>query len=261
MSLLALARASALLLALLVLLAGWRALRAGLPDDGATTLAFDALATAALLGLAALGAASFSPQPLAARLGLRRGRFGPGATALGALGLLGLSHALEGLLTVAGAPPSETLARFTATLAAATPAELALAAAVFALASAGAEELLFRGALQRGLAPRLGGATAVALAAALFALAHGDPVHAIAAFPLGLYLGVLAWWDGSIRSALAAHALNNAVAVLEAGQGLHLPAGPVAVASIGVGLAVAGGALRALGRRAGAPAAPHPPAS
>lgn len=257
----ALARALALLLAMVALVAAWRAARAGLPDDGATTLAADALATAALLAIVALGAASFSPPPLAARLGLRRGRFGPGAIALGALGLLGLSHALEALLALVGAPPAETLARFTAALAGAPPAELGLAMAVFALASAGSEELVFRGVIQRGLAARLGGAAAVSLAAGLFALAHGDLAHAVAAFPLGLYLGVLAWWDDSIRPALAAHALNNAVAVLEAGLELHLPAGPGAAASIGVGLALAVGALGALARRTGAPARALPPSA
>lgn len=259
MSVPALVRAFALAAALVLLLAAWSALRAGLPDDGATTLAADALATAALIALIAVGGASFSAAPLAERLGLRPGRLGPGATALGALGLVGLSHALEAILTLVDAPASATLERFAAVLAAATPAELAVAVLAFAIASAGAEELLFRGLLQRGLAPRLGSAAAIALAAAAFAAAHGDPVHSVAAFPLGAYLGVLAWRDGSIRAALAAHVLNNAVAVLEAGRGLRLPEGGEP-ATIGVGLAVAAGALwRVLGGSDPAPA-PAPPA-
>jgi len=258
MSSAALGRALGLVAALGLLLAAWGALRAGLPADGAPTLAADALATAALLALVAVGGASLSAQPPAARLGLRRGRLGGRATALGALGLLALSHALEGLLALAGAPPSATLARFSETLASATPAELALAVAVFALASAGAEELLFRGLLQRGLERRLGAAAAIALAAAAFAAAHGDLVHGAAAFPLGLYLGVLARRDGSIRPALAAHALNNAVAVLEAGLGVRLPEGAWGVASIGVALAIAAGGLAAALRRDRPAAAPAP---
>jgi membrane protease YdiL (CAAX protease family) len=257
MRLVFLARAVGVLAAVGLVLVAWAALRAGLADeDGATTLAVDALATAAFVALLALGGALLSAQPPAARLGLRRGRFGPGALALGGLGLLGLSHAIEGALALAGAPASATLARFADALAAAGPAELALALAVFALASAGAEELLFRGLLQRGLEPLLGAAAAIALAAAAFGAAHGDLVHAAAALPLGAYLGVLAWLDGSIRAALAAHALNNAVAVLEAGLGLHLPGGAAALASIGVGLALAAGGLWGARARAGPAARP-----
>lgn len=231
-----------------------------LGEDGATTLALDALATAAFVALLALAGALLSREAPAQRLGLQRGRFGAREVTLGALGLVGLSHALEGALTWAGAPVSATLARFAETLASASPGELALALAVFALASAGAEELFFRGLLQRGLERRLGAAAAIALAAVAFGAAHGDPVHGAAAVPLGIYLGALAWLDGSIRPALAAHALNNAVAVLEAGLGVRVPAGGAALATIGVGLAVAAAALwRARGVARG-PAAPDAPA-
>jgi membrane protease YdiL (CAAX protease family) len=254
MSLPALARALGAIAVLGLLLAAWSAVRAELPEDGATSLVADALASAALLALLALGGAALSMQPAAWRLGLRRGRFGADATALGALGLLGLSHALEGVLTIAGTPPSASLARLSETLASASAGELALALAALALASAGAEELFFRGLIQRGLERRLGPAAAIGLAAAAFGAAHGDPVHAAAALPLGIYLGVLAWLDGSIRPALAAHALNNAAAVLEAGLGLRLPGGAAALAWIGVGLAVAAGALWGAHARAGAAA-------
>lgn len=246
----AFARALALAAALSLLLMAWSALRAGLPDDGVTTLAADAFAAATLLVLLAVGGAAFSAAPLAERLGLRRGRMDAGAIALAALGLLALSHALEAALGVLGAPPSATLTRFTGVLAGASPAGLALALVVFALVSAGAEELFFRGLVQRGLERRLGAAAAIAIASAAFAAAHGDLVHAAAALPLGAYLGVLVWRDGSLGPALAAHALNNAAAVLETGFELRLPAGAGGMASIGVGLAVAGGALRVALRRA-----------
>lgn len=238
-----LARALAGAAAFALALAAWGAVRTRLPDDAATTLAADALATALLLALLAAAGAALAAEPASARLGLRRGRLGAGASALGALGLLGLSHAVEGALALAGAPPSATLGRFEVALGSARPGELLLALAALALAAAGAEELFFRGLLQRGLERRLGPAAAIALAAALFAAAHGDRVHAAAALPLGLYLGVLAWLDGSIRAAFAAHALNNAVAVLETAAGLGAPGGGAALPSIGVGLAVAAAAL------------------
>jgi membrane protease YdiL (CAAX protease family) len=265
MRLAALARVLGLLAGFGLVLMAWGARRASLPDDGATTLAADALATAAFVALLAIGGALLSREAPAQRLGLQRGRFGARATVLGALGLLALSHTIEAVLTLAGAPASATLARFTETLASASPAELALALAAFALASAGAEELFFRGLLQRGLERRLGAAAAIGLAALAFGAAHGDPVHGVAAVPLGAYLGVLARLDGSIRPALAAHALNNAVAVLEAWLGVRVAPGGPALATIGVGLAVAAGALwwaHAAARVAGpppvAPGAPAP---
>ncbi|HEY8495230.1 MAG TPA: CPBP family intramembrane glutamic endopeptidase [Myxococcota bacterium] len=241
-------------------LAAWGAVRARLPDDAAATLAADALATAVLLALLAAAGAALAAEPASARLGLRRGRLGAGASALGALGLLGLSHAIDGALTLAGAPPSVTLGRFEAALGSAGAGELLLALAALALAAAGAEELFFRGLLQRGFERRLGPAAAIGLAAALFATAHGDLVHAAAAFPLGVYLGVLARLDGSIRAAFAAHALNNAVAVLETAARLEGPAGGAALASIGVGLAVAAVALWGARTRVRPRAEPEPAA-
>jgi membrane protease YdiL (CAAX protease family) len=251
-----------LVAALALVVGAWDALRDGLPGDGVPTLLADALAVALLLAVLAVAGAAWSREPLAARLGLRAGRFDAGAHALGALGLVGLSHAIEGVLTLAGAPPSETLERFAAALAGAPPAQLALAVAVFAAGSAGAEELFFRGLVQRGLTRIVGAGAAIAIAALAFGAAHVDVVHAAAALPLGLYLGALAHADGSIRAALAAHAANNAVAVLEAGLGVRLPGGAAALASIGVGLAVAAWAGRAAlqrARPAAPPAAPEPP--
>lgn len=258
MRLVTFARSLGVVAALGLALAAWSTLRAALPEDGAATLAADALATAAFLALLAFGGARLSSEPPARRLGLLRGRSGALAAALGALGLVALSHAVEALLALAGAPPSATLARFAEALASAGAGELVLTLAVFTLASAGAEELFFRGLLQRGLERRLGGPAAIGLAALAFGAAHGDPVHGAAALPLGIYLGVLARLDGSIRTAFAAHALNNATAVLEAGLGVRLPAGAPALATIGVGLSLAAGALwrvHRTARAAGPPAA------
>lgn len=77
------------------------------------------------------------------------------------------------------------------------------------------EELFFRGFLQ----PMIGEhwrRAAIPLAAGAFALAHVDPVHAAAAFPLGLYLGALRYCTGSTLGAILAHAANNSLAVLGA---------------------------------------------
>ncbi len=245
------ARAGSFVVALPVVIALWNAAHAALrlAPDGAEALVLDAVATAALFALLAGAGASLSRQPLAARLGLRRGRLGTRTIAIAALGLLGLSHAMEGVLTLFGVTESPSLARFDSALAGATPAALALALAALALGSASAEELFFRGFVQRGLEHTLGAASAIAIATVLFGAAHVDAVHTAAALPLGLYLGVLAWLDGSIRPALVAHIANNALAVLEAGLGLPLPETPAsALVSIVVGSAIAALALRAASR-------------
>jgi membrane protease YdiL (CAAX protease family) len=77
------------------------------------------------------------------------------------------------------------------------------------------EELFFRGFLQSMLGDHWRRA-AIPLAAGAFALAHVDPVHAAAAFPLGLYLGALRCRTGSTLGAILAHAANNSLAVLGA---------------------------------------------
>ena len=251
-----LARAGLFVLAIPLVFALWNAAHVALrlAPGGVAALAADAFATAAVLALLAGAGAALSREGPTARLGLRAGRMGGGTMALAAIGLLGLSHAVEGLVSIAGIAESATLARFAATLADAGAGELLLAVLAFTLGSAVAEELLFRGLVQRGLEGVVGAAGAIGVTALAFGAAHADLVHAAAALPLGIYLGVLAWLDGSIRPALVAHAANNAVAVLEAGAGFRLPEGGLlALASIGVGLAIAAYGLRAAVRCA----APH----
>jgi membrane protease YdiL (CAAX protease family) len=80
----------------------------------------------------------------------------------------------------------------------------------FALLPGLAEELLFRGVLQRSIRrPRL----AVWVSGCAFALFHVDPVHVIGVLPLGLFL---AW--SAARSCttvtILAHVINNSVALL-----------------------------------------------
>ena len=89
---------------------------------------------------------------------------------------------------------------------------LGLALLLFALLPALLEELLFRGALFSML-ERLGGARlALGGSAALFGLAHLDPLHAALAFALGLQLGMLRLVFG-LSLAIAAHFAGNALAV------------------------------------------------
>jgi hypothetical protein len=199
----------------------------------AGSLALDALASAAALALAAAAIASLGGAPLAPRLGLGPGRLDGRRIALAALGLAGLSHAIEAFLELAGAA-SPSLARFDEALAGVGAAGMIFPLLALSLGSACGEELFFRGLLQRGIATRLGAAPAIAAAALAFGAAHGEWVHGGAAALLGGFLGLVAHAAGSIRPAIAAHALNNAVALVERVAEVELPSGPIATPALAI---------------------------
>ncbi len=80
----------------------------------------------------------------------------------------------------------------------------------FALMPGAAEELLFRGLLQRAAGRSLG---AVVLSGVAFALFHVDPVHVAGVLPLGLFLAWVAYRSSTLVT-LVAHVVNNSVAIL-----------------------------------------------
>lgn len=71
------------------------------------------------------------------------------------------------------------------------------------------EELFFRGYIQRRLLRRLRPTWAVALSSLLFALLHWDLIHFLFAFPVGVWLGVIAWRTGSVWPGVACHVCLN----------------------------------------------------
>lgn len=78
-----------------------------------------------------------------------------------------------------------------------------------------AEELLFRGGVQKDLQTRYaeqGPAVAIALSAVLFAIAHMNPAQMPAALILGLVLGFAFWWTGSLAASICIHVFNNSMA-------------------------------------------------
>jgi membrane protease YdiL (CAAX protease family) len=202
-----------------------------LPLSRADALALDVSASAATLALLAFAVAALLPTPPAVRLGLARGRLDARRIALATLGVVALSHAAEAALDLAGVV-SPGLLRFDDALSGLDPAAALFPLLAITLGSACGEEIFFRGLLQRGLAPRLGAPAAVALASLAFGAAHGDWVHGAAAALLGAVLGLVAHAADSIRPAIAAHAVNNAAALLEKILDLQLPSGPVATPTL-----------------------------
>ena len=76
------------------------------------------------------------------------------------------------------------------------------------------EELLFRGYVQTRMARSFGPLFGILMASFLFAAFHLDPVHVIAVFPLGLFLGLVSWRSGSIFPAMMGHFVNNVISVV-----------------------------------------------
>lgn len=80
----------------------------------------------------------------------------------------------------------------------------------FALMPGLAEELLFRGVLQRAI---VGPTLAVLVSGTAFALFHVDPVHVVGVLPLGLFLSWVAQRSNTSVT-IFAHVVNNSIALL-----------------------------------------------
>ena len=150
-----------------------------------------------LWAIVAVGGALILPgRSLAERLGLGAGRLGPGRVAIALAGFLALSNGVHRAILALGLFEGTTLAEVDRVVREASPARPWLVLLAIGLAPALGEELLFRGFLLRWLGTHLPGPAAVLGSAALFGAAHLDPVHGVAAFLLGAYLGAVAWRAG-----------------------------------------------------------------
>ncbi len=204
-----------------------------------------AFGTAAMLACVAFAGASLASEPAADRLGLVRAELAPGTFVLLVLGALGSSHLLESTLDGLGLTESGSLAEFEEALTGIGGLRLAASLITLGLMAPLAEELLFRGLLQRGLARPLGDWAALAVASLAFGVAHGAVGHASAAFMLGLYFGAATLFTGSIVPAIVCHVANNLIATLTAG--VVIP-GWVGLVGCVAGPLTGFLALRALGR-------------
>jgi membrane protease YdiL (CAAX protease family) len=221
--------------------------------DSTDALLLGTLGLQVLMALMAVAGASLSPAPLRIRLGLEPGRLSAPLLGLLVIGTLGLSLALDGLLTLSELRDRSVLAALDEELQGIRGGTLALALLGLGIAPGIAEELLCRGLLQRGLQPRLGARKAIALAAIAFGALHLEAIHGVLAAILGLYFGIATYLAGSVRAAILCHTVNNLVSVAVTAWGaIGAPPAPVAIAG---GLPVACGCLWAVWRRAGSPPA------
>lgn len=191
---------------------------------------------------------------LSERLSLRRGSLTISTSLVLVVGFIALSSALHQGLVSLELRETGSLAEIDAMVrsARARAPSFLLALLAFGIAPGFGEEILFRGLLQRELVARIGASWGVLLAAALFGLAHFDPVHSPLAFVLGTYLGIVTLLAGSVRTAILCHLLNNTLGVLAPGliPVARGPAGPYLIAPL---LALAAAALCFAAWRRGQP--------
>jgi hypothetical protein len=177
-----------------------------------------AACSAFVLGGVALGAARFSPTRVVARLRLGRARGDRRRFAvppLTALAALGAGAAVTGALELVIGKRSEALASIDNAMRSSGPM-LVLTLVIIAVTAPIGEELFFRGYAQTRLVERFGRTSGIAIATALFAVLHLDPMHVAGAFAIG---AVLAWTTertGSIWAAILGHAANNCLYVFSA---------------------------------------------
>jgi membrane protease YdiL (CAAX protease family) len=208
----------------------------------------------AILAAVALGAAALSPVPWRRRVGLVAPRLGAGGFALVVVGILACSQALDAVVELCGVQQVGFLARFREVAARLPAGQVVAFTLVMGLGPGFGEELFFRGYVQTRLARRWGAARAILVSALLFGALHLDPVQSPLAAGLGLYLGYVAWRTGSVWPAMAAHAVNNMVAVLSAALIRGELGRGVTLALLGAGVAVTGGVVLWLRGRPAPPA-------
>jgi membrane protease YdiL (CAAX protease family) len=212
---------------------------------GLPALVAGALASSIALLVATLLVA----RPLtAAALGLVPGRETGPVLVVAVLGILALGQTLDSLAALAGLTGHGALAFVRDALRGAAGPELVLAIAVLGPGAGMAEEVFFRGYVQRRLAAVWRPAAAIGGASAGFGLLHLEPVHGLLALVLGAYLGFVAHRTGSTLPAVVCHAVNNAVFTVLAAA-LPATTGPGWQLVLGVAsLAVFAACLRWLAR-------------
>lgn len=216
-------------------------------------LAVAAAVSSTGLGTAALVGGLVSPEPWRQRLRLSTSGLTAGRVALVVVGVLAVSQALDSCVFLLGLQRFGALDHINRILSGASGAWLAVLTVAIALGPGIAEEMFFRGFMQTRLVQRCGPALAIGTTAACFGLIHFDLVHTPVAAALGVFLGWAAERLGTIIPVMAAHVVNNLVAVWTAR--VQLPSSTAAQAGILAGtLALAAACVWSLRRSCRAPA-------
>jgi sodium transport system permease protein len=143
-------------------------------------------------------------------------------------------------------PPAQYLEAFRAihaALAPANPLDALLSLVVIAVLPGLLEELVVRGVLLPSLAAIMPPAAAVLVSATLFAAMHGDVYRFLFTFTIGIVLGFVRLWTGSLWPSVIAHATLNALTFLIAPYVDDPSEAYTPQAALGIGCLVAGVAV------------------
>lgn len=167
----------------------------------------------ALLGIA-IFAATLSPTPFAARLSLNRPTWPWWATVAAVLTAPFLSFLWS--MVIFNFVESNAFLEQMKGMFRSTTANFGFGVTLLCVAviPAFSEEWLFRGYVQTRIAQRWSPWLAILVSSLLFAVFHLDPVHVLAVFPMGLWLGFISWRYGSIIPAMLAHIYNNTLSLI-----------------------------------------------
>jgi membrane protease YdiL (CAAX protease family) len=179
-------------------------------------------ATMIVFAGAAVTAAVFSPVEWRQRLRLRRARISTFGVLLHIGGVLAIGLVFGALIALGLLPESGSLAELTEIVAGLSGGALAVTVLVMGIAPGVAEELLFRGYIQTRFSRRWGPGWGVLWTSLLFGAMHLDFVQGAFAFALGIYLGYLTEWTGSIVPAMICHAANNTYSTLATAWGINV---------------------------------------
>lgn len=220
-----------------------RAWSPGVPDGDLTQSLPGLLAGSLAASTALLLTVVLAERPLEpARLGLVPGRETGRALGVVVLGMLALGQALDSTSQLGGFQDVGTMAMVRRALQGALGPELVGAILVIGVVAGAAEEIFFRGVMQRRLRFFWRPAPAIAVTSVGFALLHVNPYDPHLApfaltFALSLYLGFVVEVARSTLPAIVCHVLNNVVFTLQVALGWS-------VLSEGLNVALAiGGAL------------------
>lgn len=193
----------------------------GLDPDQAPVLTAELLVTlggitSSIFIVVALVAGAWSPGGIGKSLRLTRGRLGAGMVLVAVFAFLCLSQTAVATLDMTGWARGSLLEDMSRSLTEARGFTLAAAVVAIGIGGGLGEEMFFRGWMQTRLRPALGAWPAILATAAAFGVMHFDFAHTPVAFLFGILFGWLTEKAGSILPAIAAHIVNNIVAVLGA---------------------------------------------